>query len=61
MQDELLKAERVDFIRQRDYEGIQELMAAGYAYAQRMEAAGRFETLFGGQGALRAPDAAVFT
>ena len=57
----MLKAKRVDFIRLRDYEGIQELIAAGYAYAQRMEAADRFESLFGGQGNLRAPNAAVFT
>jgi hypothetical protein len=61
-QDELLKAERLDFIRLRNEEGIRELIDAGYAYAQRTEAAGGFERFFGSdRGALHAPNAAVFT
>ena len=62
VQDQQLNAPRSDFIRLRDEEGIRELIDAGYAYAQRTEAAGGFDRFFGGRaGALQAPDAAVFS
>jgi hypothetical protein len=47
--DDQLQFSRLDFIKLSNYEGIRGLMSAGYAYAQRTDAAGGFEPTLGPQ------------
>ncbi len=56
MQDKLMQTTRLDFVKLRNPEEIRQLIAAGYAYAQRMDEAGVLLQHFGGEGSLQSPN-----
>ncbi len=51
-----MQTTRLDFVKLRDPEEIRQLIAAGYAYAQRMDEAGVLLQHFGGAGSLQSPN-----
>ncbi|BDA50930.1 probable 1-acylglycerol-3-phosphate O-acyltransferase Pnpla3 [Coccomyxa sp. Obi] len=55
-QDKLMQTTRLDFVKLRNPEEIEQLIAAGYAYAQRMDEAGVLLQYFGGEGSLQSPN-----
>jgi hypothetical protein len=58
-QDEMLKSERLDFVKLRDPEEIKHLISLGYEYAHRMDEAGVFAQYFGGTRGLQSPNTAL--
>lgn len=59
MQDELLKSTRLDFVKLKDPEEIKQLIASGYAYAQRLDEAEHLQQFFGHAGTLQSPNVAL--
>lgn len=59
LQDEMLKSERLDFVKLRDPEEIKHLISTGYAYAQRLDEQGVFAQYFGGTRGLQSPNTAL--
>ena len=45
--DDQLEYSRLDFIKLASYDGVKQLLRAGYAYAERTDAAGGFEATLG--------------